>query len=80
LTLFETIVNSSWFEKSAIILFLNKMDLFVAKLPSEPIERHVHGFPADRGLEPEYASKWLRQRFLDLNHNVSLALYATLCC
>lgn len=56
------------------------MDLFVAKLPSEPIERHVHGFPADRGLEPEYASKWLRQRFLDLNHNVSLALYATLCC
>jgi len=40
LMLFESIVNSRWFTKSAMILFLNKMDLFREKLPRRPITDH----------------------------------------
>lgn len=31
-TLFESVVNSRYFVKSSVILFLNKIDLFAAKL------------------------------------------------
>ena len=34
LNLFDNIVNSSWFERTAVILFLNKMDLFRVKVES----------------------------------------------
>jgi len=34
LELFNNIVNSSWFERTAVILFLNKMDLFRLKVES----------------------------------------------
>jgi len=37
LTLFEEIVNSRWFKKTSIILFLNKKDLFATKLLKTPI-------------------------------------------
>jgi hypothetical protein len=31
--LFESVVNSRWFMRTSIILFLNKIDVFRAKLP-----------------------------------------------
>lgn len=31
--LFEAIVNSQWFVRTSIILFLNKIDVFKVKLP-----------------------------------------------
>lgn len=39
--LFGTIANSHWFEKSAMILFLNKIDLFREKIESghSPLSR-----------------------------------------
>lgn len=48
--LFETIANSKWFERSAMILFLNKMDLFTEKVESgtAPITRY---FPDYTGPE-----------------------------
>jgi hypothetical protein len=33
LVLFESVVNSRWFMRTSIILFLNKIDVFKAKLP-----------------------------------------------
>jgi len=52
LMLFESIANSKYFEKSALILFLNKIDLFREKLSSgmSPISRYFpdyHGGPND---------------------------------
>lgn len=46
--LFEAISNSRWFEKSAIILFLNKMDLFREKIESgaAPISKYFSEFDA----------------------------------
>jgi len=37
LTLFEEIVNSRWFRKSSMILFLNKRDLFQKKIANVPL-------------------------------------------
>ncbi len=47
LILFESIVNSRWFVKSSIILFLNKIDLFKEKLKRVPLTKYF----------PEYAGK-----------------------
>ena len=35
--LFDEVANSQWFLKTNIILFLNKNDLFVEKLPKSPL-------------------------------------------
>lgn len=35
--LFESICNNRWFEKTSIILFLNKTDLFKDKIPRSPL-------------------------------------------
>lgn len=40
LVLFESVVNSRWFLRTSIILFLNKIDLFRAKLPKVPLDRY----------------------------------------
>jgi guanine nucleotide-binding protein subunit alpha len=52
LMLFESIANSKYFEKSALILFLNKIDLFREKLATgmSPINKYFpdyHGRPSD---------------------------------
>jgi guanine nucleotide-binding protein G(i) subunit alpha len=36
LVLFESVINSRWFLRTSIILFLNKIDVFKAKLPKVP--------------------------------------------
>lgn len=48
LMLFESIANSKYFERSALILFLNKIDLFTEKIRTgmSPIDRW---FPDFRG-------------------------------
>ena len=33
LVLFESVINSRWFLRTSIILFLNKIDVFKNKLP-----------------------------------------------
>lgn len=54
LMLFESIANSKYFEKSALILFLNKIDLFREKVISDasPIRAHFPDYQgADRDVE-----------------------------
>src|ERR1700712_3589287 len=64
LMLFEQISNSTYFTKSALILFLNKMDLFQEKLSSgmSPIHKDFpdyHGATTDVGT----AQKFFADRF-----------------
>ncbi|UNI15378.1 G-Protein alpha subunit [Purpureocillium takamizusanense] len=63
LMLFESIVNSRWFTRSAMIIFLNKMDLFKEKLPRRPITDH--GFTDYRGAPDDYkaASSYFLEKF-----------------
>ncbi|ROW00744.1 hypothetical protein VMCG_06463 [Cytospora schulzeri] len=75
LMLWESIANSHWFLKSALILFLNKMDLFKEKLSKSPITQHgftdYHGEPDDW----KQASKYFMDKFRALNRNPEKEIY-----
>ncbi|KAK7436673.1 hypothetical protein CaCOL14_005770 [Colletotrichum acutatum] len=75
LMLWESIANSHWFTKSALILFLNKMDLFKEKLPNNPITSH--GFTDYHGPAEDWksASKYFLDKFRALNRNTEKEIY-----
>jgi guanine nucleotide-binding protein subunit alpha len=75
LMLWESIANSHWFTKSALILFLNKMDLFREKLARSPINEH--GFTDYHGPADDYkaASKYFLDKFRALNRNTEKEIY-----
>lgn len=66
LELFEELVNSVWFRNQAIIIFLNKVDLFKKKLPKSPLNRlfpnYTHG-----GADPDAAITFLADEFRSKN-------------
>lgn len=75
LMLWESIANSHWFAKSALILFLNKMDLFKEKLSKSPITDH--GFTDYHGPKDDWkaASKYFLEKFRALNRNSEKEIY-----
>jgi guanine nucleotide-binding protein G(i) subunit alpha len=48
LTLFGSIVNSAWFTRTSIVLFLNKIDIFRKKLLTVPLERYYPDYEGIR--------------------------------
>lgn len=76
LFLFEQIANSQYFVKSALILFLNKIDLFKEKVASgmSPIGRH---FPDYRGrpTEVEAGMKFFSDKFKKLVKDTKKEIY-----
>ncbi|ORY01846.1 guanine nucleotide-binding protein alpha subunit [Basidiobolus meristosporus CBS 931.73] len=78
LTLFESICNSRWFTKTSMILFLNKIDLFKAKLVVSPLKQ---SFPEYRGGNNyESGCEYLKQKFLGLNRSNSKQIYTHFTC
>ena len=75
LMLWESIANSHWFTKSALILFLNKMDLFKEKIAKSPITDH--GFTDYHGPGDDWkqASKYFMDKFRALNRNAEKEIY-----
>ena len=74
MTLFESVANSRWFIKTSIILFLNKIDLFRAKLSTSPLSET---FPEYRGgANYDAACGFLLEKFVSLNQNPSKSIYA----
>lgn len=75
LMLWESIANSHWFTKSALILFLNKMDLFKEKIATSPITSH--GFVDYQGPVEDWkqASKYFMDKFRALNRNPEKEIY-----
>jgi len=66
LNLFENICNSRWFRETAIILFLNKCDLFREKISVVPL---TICFPTYSGPSTyEAATAYIEQEFLKRNH------------
>ncbi len=48
LVLFESVVNSRWFLRTSIILFLNKIDIFKQKMiPSKPLSKYFQSTVVD---------------------------------
>jgi guanine nucleotide-binding protein subunit alpha len=76
LFLFEQIANSQFFIKSALILFLNKIDLFREKVASgmSPIGRH---FPDYRGraTDIEAGQKFFSDKFKRLVRDTKKDIY-----
>jgi len=48
LVLFESVINSRWFLRTSIILFMNKIDLFAAKLTKIPLEKFFTDYTGKR--------------------------------
>ncbi|CCE64800.1 hypothetical protein TPHA_0I02990 [Tetrapisispora phaffii CBS 4417] len=65
LVLFENIVNSRWFSRTSVVLFLNKIDLFVEKLKKVPLEKYFPDYTG--GQDINKAAKYILWRFFQLN-------------
>ncbi|ONH67891.1 Guanine nucleotide-binding protein alpha-2 subunit [Cyberlindnera fabianii] len=67
LTLFDSVVNSRWFSKCSIILFLNKIDVFIEKLPYSPLEKYFPDYKG--GNDVNKATKYILWRFSKVNRS-----------
>ncbi|TFK64929.1 heterotrimeric G-protein alpha subunit, GPA3-like protein [Pluteus cervinus] len=65
LILFESVINSRWFLRTSIILFLNKIDVFKNKLPKVPLERFFPEYTG--GTDINKAAKYILWRFMQGN-------------
>lgn len=74
--LFESIANSKYFERSALILFLNKIDLFREKISSgkAPIREH---FPDYKGSDTdiEEGKEFFASKFKSLVRDPNKEIY-----
>ncbi|KAF8457594.1 guanine nucleotide binding protein, alpha subunit [Kalaharituber pfeilii] len=65
LVLFDSVVNSRWFVRTSIILFLNKVDLFRTKLARIPLSNYFPDYSG--GNDVNRAAKYLLWRFNQVN-------------
>ncbi|KAF2427269.1 guanine nucleotide binding protein, alpha subunit [Tothia fuscella] len=65
LVLFDSVVNSRWFMRTSIILFLNKVDLFKSKLSKSPLSNYFPDYSG--GNDVNRAAKYLLWRFNQVN-------------
>ncbi|ESK86262.1 g-protein alpha-subunit [Moniliophthora roreri MCA 2997] len=72
LILFESIINSRWFLRTSIILFLNKTDVFKRKLPKVPLEKYFTEYTG--GNDINKAAKYVLWKFMQANR-ANLSVY-----
>jgi G-protein alpha subunit len=75
LLLFDSVVNSRWFMRTSIILFLNKVDIFKLKLGRSPLGNYFPDYSG--GNDVNKAAKYLLWRFNQVNR-AHLNLYPQL--
>ena len=78
IALFDEIVNSRWFEKSSIILFLNKSDLFKEKI--QKVDLKVLFEDYNGGCNYEEGCKFLTAVFVNLIKDKSKNIFAHVTC
>ncbi|KAG8884766.1 hypothetical protein FRB97_003287 [Tulasnella sp. 331] len=78
LTLFEAVVNSRWFVKSSIILFLNKIDLLKEKIALSPVRTYFADY---KGPENDYTATcdFFKRRFVSMNHGHKMLITHLTC-
>lgn len=67
LALFDSVVNSRWFARTSIVLFLNKIDVFAKKLPYSPLENHFPDYNGGNNINK--AAKYILYRFNQVNRS-----------
>lgn len=65
LQLFDSVINSRWFLRTSIILFLNKIDVFKTKVPRVPLERYFQEYKG--GPDINKAAKFILWKFEQTN-------------
>jgi len=85
LALFQGIINLPWFKNAAIILFLNKDDLFREKILKVPISRYFPEFLSNnsgsdkasnnKDYDYEQGQKFIRDLYLARNADSSRPIY-----
>lgn len=78
LKLFDSICNNKWFTDTSIILFLNKKDLFEAKLHKSPL---TICFPEYTGSQVyEDAAAYIQSQFESMNKSTTKEIYCHQTC
>ncbi|KAL7340560.1 guanine nucleotide binding protein, alpha subunit, partial [Rhodotorula toruloides] len=79
--LWESIAGSRWFEKSAFVLMLNKIDLFANKIIAQnpPMSAYFDDFDGPDG-DLESATIYMKHKFVNLNRRKDRGLYVHLTC
>lgn len=67
LTLFDSVVNSRWFSRTSVVLFLNKIDVFASKLPYSPLENYFPDYNGGDNINK--AVKYILWRFTQVNRS-----------
>lgn len=78
LELFAEIANSKWFTKTAIILFLNKSDLFREKIQTKDLNILFDDYTG--GCNYEKGVKYIQDKFVSLNKNPNKKIFAHITC
>ncbi|KDR74847.1 hypothetical protein GALMADRAFT_227215 [Galerina marginata CBS 339.88] len=65
IALFESVVNSRWFRRTSIILFLNGVDEFKNKIPKVPLEDYFLDYTG--GSDPNAAAQFILSKFMEVN-------------
>ncbi|KDR74848.1 hypothetical protein GALMADRAFT_157398 [Galerina marginata CBS 339.88] len=63
--LFESVVNSQWFRRTTVVLFLNRIDVFKNKIPEVPLERYFPEYAG--GPDVNKAAKYILWKFMQAN-------------
>jgi len=78
LKLFKDICNTKWFTDTAIILFLNKKDLFEAKIKKVPLTVCFEEYTGPNTYEE--AARYIEDQFLAQNENPKKLIYTHRTC
>ncbi|KAG9068086.1 hypothetical protein KI688_011678 [Linnemannia hyalina] len=74
LMLFDQVCNSHWFIDTSMIMFMNKTDIFRAKIQYSPIRAYFPDYPGPEGDYDE-AIGFFRSRFMRLNRSEHKEVY-----
>ena len=80
LLLFDEIVNSPWFRKTPVVLFLNKIDLFTDKIEKQKVPLTVCFGNYTGKNTVEDGKEYIRQRFVELPQDKSKSIYVHYTC
>lgn len=76
--LFDEICNSKWFRETALILFLNKCDLFEEKI--QKVDLSVCFSEYQGGLDYDAGCEFLKEKFKSLNRQQGKLVYMHITC
>ncbi|CAG8549819.1 2371_t:CDS:2 [Acaulospora morrowiae] len=74
LLLFDSICNSQWFVNTSMILFLNKIDIFRAKIKISPVRKYFPDYSGPNG-DFKHTTHYFKRRFQRLNRSTTKEIY-----